>query len=70
MNEKFEKGYVPEVPSLVLTGTSGNVKIVRKLYGPVTPGRVAVETADVQRQAEALNPAKFMKPQEYDWRDE
>ena len=51
-------------PSLTLTGQSGNVKVVRKLYGPVSQERAAKEQLDVQRRALMLDPTKFERPRE------
>ena len=69
MISEFE-GFVPAIPSLIVTGTSGNVKVVRKLYGLVTKERAEFEHQDVFRRAGMLNPATFEKPREIDWRED
>lgn len=51
-------------PTLVITAASGATKIVSKLYGPLTVGRVDREQKLANHRAEQLNPAKFERPRE------
>ena len=61
--------YTTLVPSFVTTKVSGGVTVTRKLYGATTPELNLVEAMGAQRQADSLNPAKFEKPREIDWRE-
>lgn len=42
-------------PTIVLTATSGSVKIVTTLYGPADDARIAREQAMTQYRAEQMN---------------
>lgn len=56
--------YTPQRPTLVVTGASGQTKIVRKVYGALKPGQKEQEQREVQYRAEQLDPRKIEKPRE------
>ena len=50
--------------TMTVTGTSGNVRVVTRLYGDVTPERAEQERQIAARRALGLDPTKFEKPRE------
>jgi hypothetical protein len=52
----LDPNFKSATPTATLTATRGTQTVVRKLYGPVTPERLAAEQKDVEYRAEQLNP--------------
>lgn len=50
-----EETYAPLSPAVTFVSTSGNIKVVTKLYGDVSNGRLDRERVVSQRRAEQLN---------------
>jgi hypothetical protein len=55
-----EAVYTPLVPTSIVTGQSGNVKVVCKYYG----GHGPMTHDEVVKRAISLDPAKLEKPRE------
>ncbi len=53
-----DKNYVPRTPTMSLTAEHGNVKVVTKLYGAVTPERLLKEQKATDHRADQLDPPK------------
>lgn len=52
---KDEVNYTPQIPSLTLSATSGNITVNAKYYGEMTPERLAAEKRALAHRADQLN---------------